>query len=95
MLAFRPETVRKGEVRDFVSVASSIESEFKQLRVTQPNGFGWMSNDLNEYGAVGEADKATAAKGEACAERGADAFVDLVRDVVAFDVARLGKGPIG
>ena len=95
MLAFRPETVRKGEVRDFVSVASSIESEFKQLRVTQPNGFGWMSNDLNEYGAVGEADKATAAKGEACAERGADAFVELLREVAAFDLARLGDGPIG
>ena len=63
--------------------------------MTQPIGFGWMSSDLNECGAVGEADKATAAKGEACAEHGADAFIDLLRDVLAFDLARLGKGPIG
>ena len=95
MLAFRPDTVRTSELRDFVSVAESIDKEFKQLHVTQPNGFGWMSNDLNEHGAVGEADKATAAKGEAAAERGADAFVELLRDVAAFDLGRLGKGPLG
>lgn len=95
MLTFRPDTVRMSEARDFVSLAASIDAEFKQLHVTQPNGFGWMSNDLNEHGAVGEADKATAAKGEAAAERGADAFIELVRDVAAFDLARLGKGPLG
>ena len=95
MLAFRPDTVRTSELRDFVSVAESIDKEFKQLHVTQPNGFGWMSNDLNEHGAVGEAGKATAAKGEAAAERGADAFIELLRDVAVFDLGRLGKGPLG
>ncbi|HEY1944019.1 MAG TPA: creatininase family protein [Roseiarcus sp.] len=95
MLAFRPETVRMAEARDFVSLAESMESEFQQLHVTQPNGFGWMSHDVNEHGAVGEADKATAAKGEAAAERGAEAFVALLREVAAFDLARLGKGPLG
>jgi creatinine amidohydrolase len=94
MLAFRPSAVRVAEARDFVSVAEAIDSEFKQLHVTQPNGFGWMSNDLNEHGAVGEAHLATAAKGEAAAERGADAFVELLRDVAAFDLARLGQGPL-
>lgn len=95
MLAFRPDTVRMNQARDFVSLAESIDRECKLLHVTQPNGFGWMSNDLNENGAVGEADKATAAKGEASAERGADAFVELLRDVLAFDIARLGVGPLG
>ncbi|MBV8471870.1 MAG: creatininase family protein [Hyphomicrobiales bacterium] len=95
MLAFRPETVRMAEARDFVSLAETMSNEFQQLHVTQPNGFGWMSNDVNEFGAVGEADKATAAKGEAAAERGADAFVALLREVAAFDLARLGKGPLG
>ncbi|MGD0186769.1 MAG: creatininase family protein [Roseiarcus sp.] len=95
MLAFRPDAVRMAEARDFVSAAASMEREFKQLRATQPIGFGWMASDLNESGAVGDAAAATAAKGEACAEHGADAFVDLVRDVVAFDLARLVAGPIG
>ena len=94
MLAFRPELVRMGEARDFVSSAVRIEQEFKHLRVTQPVGFGWMSSDLNELGAVGDAANATAAKGEACAEMGADAFIELLRDVAAFDLARLGEGPL-
>ncbi len=95
MLAFRPETVRMDEARDFLSAAVSMEREFKHLRATQPIGFGWMSSDLNECGAVGDAANATAAKGEACVEHGADAFVELLRDVWAFDLARLGKGPVG
>ena len=95
MLAFRPETVRMEEARDFVSAAASMEREFKHLRATQPIGFGWMASDLNPSGAVGDAAGAAAAKGEACAEHGADAFVELLREVAAFDLARLGDGPIG
>jgi creatinine amidohydrolase len=94
MLAFKPELVRMGEARDFVSSAVRIEQEFKHLRVTQPIGFGWMSSDLNELGAVGDAANATLAKGEASAESGASAFVDLLRDVAAFDLSRLGEGPL-
>jgi creatinine amidohydrolase len=94
MLAFKPHTVKMSEARNFVSAAISIEQEFRQLRVTQPIGFGWMASDLTELGAAGDAANATAAKGEACAENGADAFVDLLRDVLAFDLARLGDGPL-
>jgi creatinine amidohydrolase len=94
MLAFRPQNVRMSEAKDFVSTAIAIEGEFKHLRVTQPIGFGWMSSDLHELGAVGDASNATAAKGEACVEQGVTAFVDLLRDVIAFDLARLGKGPL-
>ena len=46
-------------------------------------------------GAVGEAASATAAKGEAAADHGAHAFVELLRDVIAFDLARLARGPLG
>jgi creatinine amidohydrolase len=94
MLAFKPRLVRMSEARDFVSSAIGIEQQFKHLRVTQPIGFGWMSSDLNELGAVGDAANATSAKGDACAEKGADAFVELLRDVVAFDLTRLVAGPL-
>jgi creatinine amidohydrolase len=94
MLAFKPHAVKMSEARNFVSAAISIEQEFRQLRVTQPIGFGWMASDLTELGTAGDAANATAAKGEACAENGADAFVELLRDVLAFDLARLGEGPL-
>jgi creatinine amidohydrolase len=95
MLAFRPELVRMGEARDFVSAAVDMERDFTWLRATQPIGFGWMSNDLNEYGAMGNASIATAEKGEACADYGATAFIELLEDVASFDLSRLGKGPLG
>jgi creatinine amidohydrolase len=53
-----------------------------------------MSSDLNELGAAGDASNATAAKGEACADNAADEFLDLLRDVLAFDLARLKLGPL-
>jgi creatinine amidohydrolase len=94
MLAFKPQTVRMNEARDFVSSAVSIEQNFKRLRVTQPIAIGWMANDLNELGAAGDASKATAAKGEACADYGVEGFVELLRDVHGFELAKLGHGPL-
>jgi creatinine amidohydrolase len=95
MLAFRPETVRMENAQDFVSSAVGIEQEFRQLRVTQPIGFGWMASDLHSLGTAGDASKATTEKGEACADNAAGAFLDLLRDVLAFDLARLKPGPLG
>jgi creatinine amidohydrolase len=94
MLAFRPETVKMGEAQDFVSAAEGIERDYKKLRVTQPIGIGWMANDLNEHGAAGEAHLATAEKGERSADFGVAGFIELLRDVDAFDLARLGSGPL-
>ena len=95
MLAFRPDTVKMEHAENFVSTAVGIERDNKQLRVTQPIGFGWMSSDLHPAGTVGDASKATAQKGEATADHAAKAFIDLLRDVLAFDIERLRAGPLG
>jgi creatinine amidohydrolase len=94
MLAFRPQTVKMGEAQNFVSAAVGVEQEMKQLRVTQPIGFGWMASDLTAVGVAGDASKATAEKGEACASHAAAAFIDLLRDVLSFDLNRLRPGPL-
>jgi creatinine amidohydrolase len=94
-LAFRPETVKMDHARDFASAGETMAAEFKRLRGAQQLGFAWMASDLNREGAVGEAAAATATKGEAAADHGADAFVELLGDVIAFDLARLGRGPLG
>jgi creatinine amidohydrolase len=95
MLAYRPELVRMEAARDFVSAAVAMEQEFTWLRATQPVGFGWMAQDLSAAGAIGDAANAKASKGEACADYGATAFVEMLEDVAAFDIERLGKGPLG
>ncbi len=94
MLAFRPQTVKMERAANFVSAAIGIEQEMKHLRVTQPVGFGWMASDLTAAGVAGDASKATVEKGEACADFAAAAFIDLLRDMLSFDVARLQPGPL-
>ena len=58
-----------------------MERRFEDLGATQPIGFGWMSQDLHEAGAMGDAAQATREKGEASLEHGARAFVALLREV--------------
>jgi creatinine amidohydrolase len=90
MLAFRPDLVDMTHARNFSNAAEEFERDFTWLRSDRPIGFGWMTQDLSPSGAMGDASRASAAKGEAAADYWATAFVELLRDVEAFDLARLG-----
>jgi creatinine amidohydrolase len=94
-LAFRPELVRRDQARDFASASETMELDFKLLRAKPPLGFAWMASDLNPEGAAGEAQSARAEKGAAAADYGVERFIALIRDVHAFDLARLAPGPLG
>jgi creatinine amidohydrolase len=93
MLSFRPDLVRRDALDHFASQGKAIESDFTWLRTARPTGFGWMAQDLNPAGAIGNAAAASAKKGEASADYGATAFVELLQDIAAFDLARLGGEP--
>jgi creatinine amidohydrolase len=93
MLAFRPDLVRLDEAANFAPASLDFERDFAWLRVNRPAGFGWMAQDLSSSGATGNAGAATAEKGEAAADYGATAFIELLQDVEAFDLARLDDGP--
>jgi creatinine amidohydrolase len=94
MLSFAPDKVRMDKLDDFVPVTRTMEKDFKVLRATVPAGFGWMTQDLQETGAIGNAKAGTKEKGEKAAEFGARAFVSLLEDVQRFDLKRLKKGPL-
>ncbi len=93
MLSFRPDLVRRAALDNFVSESEAIEADFTWLRRGRPTGFGWMAQDLNPAGAMGNAGAASAEKGEASADYGVTAFIELLQDVEAFDLARLGETP--
>lgn len=95
MMAFRPDMVRSEEVRDFPPATLAMEQEFAFLRAGTPAGFGWMAQDIQPAGAMGDATEASLEKGETCALYGARAFVELLSDVHRFDLARLPAGPLG
>ncbi|HSI41694.1 MAG TPA: creatininase family protein [Xanthobacteraceae bacterium] len=94
MLAFRPDTVRTDKVENFPPATIGMQQAFAQLRAGTPAGFGWMAQDLQPGGAMGDATEADTMKGLACAAFGAEAFLALLADVHRFDLARLAAGPL-
>jgi len=95
MLAAKPNAVRMDQAPNAVPATIAMAREFKWLGAYRPAGFAWMTQDINPTGAVGDATLSTAAKGEAALSHGAQAFVDLLREVDRFDLARLREGPLG
>jgi creatinine amidohydrolase len=89
MLHFRPELVDMSRARLFPSKAAEMEKDYTHLRPAGPHGFGWIAQDINPDGAVGDASIATADKGRLTAEHQADAFIALLRDVARFPLDRL------
>lgn len=81
MLHFRPELVDMEKARDFPSAVARAEKEFELLRHTGTHSFAWIASDLNASGTVGEASRATAAKGKDTAYHQARGFTRLLADV--------------
>ena len=90
-----PETVRTDKAPNATPATIAMAKEFKWLGAYRPAGFAWMTQDLNPTGAIGDATQATASKGEAALKQGAQNFVELLREVDRFDLARLREGPLG
>jgi creatinine amidohydrolase len=93
MLAAKPDTVRMEKAPKATPATIEMAREFKWLNANRPAGFAWMTHDLHPSGALGDATLASANKGEAALSHGAAAFVELLRDVNRFDLARLREGP--
>jgi creatinine amidohydrolase len=89
MLHFRPDLVDMGKAKLFPSRATEMEKDYTHLRPAGTHGFGWIAQDLNPDGAVGDASLATAEKGRLTAEHQADAFIAFLRDVARFPLDRL------
>jgi creatinine amidohydrolase len=94
MLAGRADTVRMDKAEAAVPATVAMAQEFRWLGAFRPAGFGWMTQDLHASGTVGDASLATPAKGEAALAHGAQGFVELLREVDRFDLARLTAGPL-
>jgi creatinine amidohydrolase len=89
MLYFRPDLVDMSKAKLFPSKAAEMEKDYKHLRPAGQHGFGWIAQDINRDGAVGDASAATAEKGSLTAEHQADGFIALLRDVARFPLSEL------
>lgn len=93
MLHLHPELVRQDRMIDFPSAAADLEGEFRLLQSDPGNGrmggFGWMMQDLNAYGAAGDARLSTADAGRTLVDHAAQALADLLGEISRFDNSRL------
>jgi creatinine amidohydrolase len=93
MLARYPHLVRTEEIADFRPTSLAMEKEYRWLSAHRPAPFAWQAQDLHPSGAVGDATKVSATKGEALLDHGARAFCELLADIDKFDSQMLSNGP--
>lgn len=91
MLHYWPEAVRGDKLQDFASAAESWDAQSREMKTHGRIRPGWMTQDLNPLGALGNAAAATARKGAEAARHQLNGFGELIADVAAFDLGRLGS----
>lgn len=84
MLALDRDKVDEKVCRSFPSLQGELIGAFDLLRAYGPVGFGWMGSDLNESGAVGAAQRATAEDGRAIIDHQSEQFLKLLGEVARF-----------
>ena len=90
MLHFHPDLVDMERAENFRSSAEAM-GKFARLRPNGATAYGWIASDLNPAGTVGDASRATAEKGAATCDHQVRGFIELLRDVEAFGLERLGN----
>ncbi len=85
MLARYKQHVRGNAIAEFRPASIAMEQDYRWLSAHRPAPFAWQTQDLHPAGAVGDARKASAEKGELLLDHGARAFCELLADIDKFD----------
>ena len=93
MLHFRPELVDMAVAGRFASLQETLAGSHDILRAHGPVGFGWMAEDLNPAGVVGDARAASADAGKRIADHQAARMIALLGEVAAVDPAGVRGRP--
>jgi len=94
MLHLRPDLVRLEALTDFDGLPSRLARENAVLGVEEPVGMGWMSQDLNPAGVVGNAAGADAARGSRLLSHLVERLVTLLHETAATPLSTLQSGPL-
>ena len=89
MMHLRPGAVRRDKLADFRSASIDIERDFEVLRTEGGIGMGWMTQDLNPWGAAGDAASADAERGRQCVDFAGARLATLLQEVSGYPLARL------
>lgn len=89
MLHLAPTLVRRQALANFRALTHEMAASNELLGPEKPIGFGWMSQDLNEYGVCGNAANADARRGEALLSHLADKLAALLQECRSTPLATL------
>lgn len=84
MLHLRPDAVRREALADFTSTGAALERDYAELRLEGAVGIGWMTQDINPAGAIGNATLADAEAGRACLDHAGRGLARLLADVSRY-----------
>lgn len=94
MMALHPGLVDIDRAQDFRSAAEGLGADNRHLGLGPSGKIGWQAQDLNPFGACGDASNATAEKGQAVIDHAAVQLVRLLGEVQRLDPAFLTTAPI-
>jgi creatinine amidohydrolase len=86
MLHIAPDRVRTDQIVNFRSTGQKIAEQSKHLSATGRVAYGWMTEDLNSSGAVGDPRSATAELGQEILSRATKGLVQLLEDVAKVEL---------
>lgn len=91
MMALRPELVNLEKFEYAPSYQEQLAADNQYLRAYGKHSFGWKMQDLNHSGVVGDAQLATAEKGEKLLAHSVDGLHQLVDEMARFDIEYLDR----
>ena len=94
MLAARPGFVDMAQARDFASAAQQRGAQYPVLGNGRSAKLGWQMQDYNPAGAVGNAARASADKGQALIASAAQQLALLLQEISSLAPSTLAKGPL-
>lgn len=89
MLHLDPEHVDMSQAEAFPSFAAELVEKCRYLSATGNIQFGWMAQDLNSSGAVGDPSRATADAGKEIVQAASANLIELIGETASFDLSAL------
>jgi creatinine amidohydrolase len=89
MMHLRPDMVRHQELRDYPAISEVIEQEGDLLRLEGGIGIGWMTQDVNPLGAIGNAAAADVETGKQEVLAAGEGLARLLSEVSHYPLDRI------
>lgn len=89
MLHFRPDLVNMAAAAQHSSLQLKLQERYELLRAYGPVGFGWLAEDLNPSGVVGDPRDASSETGAQIADFQSQRFINLLQEIADANIDEL------